>query len=248
MNNDEGVEFVKCVLDLMGYQATVIPECSEKTPDLEVQFSLGKLIVEVKSKEDDQQLRDLVDSEPETVLFYKDSSIYSLLRRAWSQLQSYQSTCGDSYTAIWMLACKSQVTFLTRPVLMQLLYGIENLTGFMEETHKRYDKQCFFFRDSFFFRRKGLNAVLIQDFNEITLCLNPYGDNYEAFASSDFAQTFRQRNLLIDPKQLEETGTYIVADCEFPRNETGKIVEYLRDKYGLGRPTITNFCLVNCPV
>ncbi len=62
MKHDTDKDFVLSLLQNMGFYAEPIPEASYKTPDLKVMMPEGDLLVEVISKEDDKQLRDLLDS------------------------------------------------------------------------------------------------------------------------------------------------------------------------------------------
>ncbi len=44
------------------------------------------------------------------------------------------------------------------------------------------------------------------------------------------------------------TGGAFFADCDTERHNTNEVVRYLRQKYQLRQPTITQFTLVNMPV
>ena len=72
MKDDPDQMFVLRLLQNNGLQVQIIPELpTHKTPDLRVMMPEGDVLVEVKSKNDDQQLRDLLKSPKGTPLSYK---------------------------------------------------------------------------------------------------------------------------------------------------------------------------------
>lgn len=225
----------------------MIAEASHPTPDLSLPLSTGRALIEVKSKDDDRQLRRVVDSAPGTARAYSNSSIETKLRHGWHQIRNFRARSNDDFTVIWLLACKSRITALTRPNTMTLLYGVQRIDGFMANTHEFYEKDCFFFGYSFFPYR-NLNAVVLQDFQEINLCLNPYSDGYQAFARTDLVRVFKEIASVIDPVEKEAAGECFLANCDHSRNDPNSIVKYLKNKYGLDKVRITQFFLVNYPV
>ena len=66
-NDDPMRDFVQSFLKSHGLHADKIPETNERTPDLELSFSGERILIEVKSKQDDQQFRNIVDSPAGTV-------------------------------------------------------------------------------------------------------------------------------------------------------------------------------------
>ncbi|MBC8458771.1 MAG: hypothetical protein H8D67_12330 [Deltaproteobacteria bacterium] len=60
--DDHNRDYVKSLLEALGFQPDVIAEASHRTPDLSLPLSTGRALIEVKSKNDDRQLRRVVDS------------------------------------------------------------------------------------------------------------------------------------------------------------------------------------------
>lgn len=248
-DHDHDRDYVKSLLEAWGFQPDMIAETiHHKTPDMSLPLSTGRAIIEVKSKDDDRQLRSVIDSEPGTTHVYTNTSIESKLRRGLKQIRNFPAKSHDDFSLIWLLACKSEITTLTRPAVMTLLYGIQNIDGSMVNTHEVYEKECFFFGHSFFFRYKDLNAVVLQDFQDSTLCINTFSARYRVFARTNFVRVFREQASVIDPEVMESSGECFLADCNYPRKEVNSVVQYLKDKYGLDRVRITQFYLVNHPV
>lgn len=247
-SDDHDRDYVKSVLEAMGFQPDVIAEASHGTPDLSLPLSTGRALIEIKSKDDDRQLRRVVDSVPGTTHVYTNSSIETVLRHGLHQIRDFPAKSNDDFTVIWLLACKSRITALTLPTALTLLYGVQNIDGFMSNTHKFYEKDCFFFGHSFFFRYNDLDAVVLQDFQDTTLCINPFSDRYPIFVRSDFVRMLREQASVIDPVEKESAGECFLADCKYSRNDVNSVVQYLKDKYGLNKVRITQFILVNHPV
>lgn len=245
--NDHDRDYVKSLLEALGFQPDVIAEASHRTPDLSLLLSTGRALIEVKSKDDDRQLRRVVDSAPGTTHAYTNSSIETVLRHGLHQIRDFPAKSHDDFSIIWLLACKSGITALTRPAAMTLLYGVQNIEGIMANTHEFYEKECFFFGYSFFFRYNDLNAVVLQDFHYSTLCINPFSARYSVFAQTDFVRVFREQASVIDPVEKESVGECFLADCDYSRNDVNSVVQYLKDKYGLDKVRITQFFLVNHP-
>jgi hypothetical protein len=245
---DHDREYVKSVLETFGFRPDVIPEADHRTPDLSVPLCAGRVLVEVKSKDDDQQLRRVVDSPAGTTHWYTDSSTETVLRNGWHQIRDFPARAADDYTVVWLLACKSRITALVRPTVMTLLYGAQDIEGYMAGTRTFYEKNCFFFHRSLFFRYNQLDAVVLQDNRDTTLCINPLCTRYNEFIQTDFVGVFRTRFVIVDPLEMEAAGSCFVADCDCPRTDVNNVVGYLKRKYNLLTVKIYRFYLVNCPV
>jgi hypothetical protein len=236
------------LLESLGFRPDVISEANHRTPDLSVPLCAGRVLVEVKSKEDDQQLRRVVDSPAGTAHWYNDSSIETVLRDGWHQIRDFPVKAPDEYAVIWLLVCKSRITPLVKPAAMTLLYGIQHIEGFMAGTKALYEKDCFFFGHSLFFRHRQLDAVVVQDNAGITFCVNPFCTRYAEFIQTRFVRVFRTCSTIVDPVEMDSAGKCLLADCDSPRDDVNSTVVYLKRKYHLETVKIYRFCLVSCPV
>jgi hypothetical protein len=228
-----------------------LPECSEyKTPDLLAVSPESRLVVEVKSKRQDDQLSQLLRQSRGTSRPYRGSPIETSLRGGCRQLREWPCRKPDDFTLIWY--CTARVPSARVPVpeivagtLEALLFGIETLEGRMERDETFYQKPCFYFHYSFFWRHKELDAVVIENGGELQLCVNNFSDGYRRFRSSRLYKLFAAAGRLIDPIVIEKRGECFVLDSPHPRGDRNKSVQLLREKYGLGRPTIYTYSLVN---
>lgn len=90
--DDHDRDYVKSLLEALGFQPDVIAEASHPTPDLSLPLSTGRALIEVKSKDDDRQLRRVVDSAPGTARAYSNSSIETKLRHGWHQIRNLRAS------------------------------------------------------------------------------------------------------------------------------------------------------------
>src|SRR5688500_2439272 len=132
MQNDDHVsKDVQTLVKNMGFQTEPIPKSpSVKTPDFRVKMCEGDMIVEVKSKEDDEQLRKLMKSPPDATLPYQPSTLIERLYKAWGQIDRFPDRKDEDFTLIWYVTRFPRgITILTGSVLEDLLYGKVKLEG-----------------------------------------------------------------------------------------------------------------------
>jgi hypothetical protein len=253
MKDDPDKDFVLSFLRSMGFHVEPIPESSYKTPDLKVMMPEGDVLVEVISKEDDKQLRDLLESSPGTPLFYNVSSAEKALRKAWHQIRDFPDRDNEDFTLIWFITRKvGGVAVLVRPHIISQLYGIENISGQKIDRTVFDFMPCYFFKESFFFKYQDIDGVVLyEDQLEgqlVELCLNHFSPRYNTFKSMKLKELFRDHFSVTDPREMEAAGKCFIADCEISRKDKNGIVRYLKDKYGLDTVTIDRFLCFNYPV
>ena len=137
---------------------------------------------------------------------------------------------------------------MVNPAAKPVLYGIKSLEGQMIGGDAFGSTNCYFFNESFFFKRKDLNGVVLHDDQSVELCLNPYSPRHNAFSGTKVATFFREHYAMVDPRKLEAVGKCFIADCDSSQRDTNGIVRYLKSKYGLDQVTINRFYYVNFPV
>jgi len=188
----------------------------------------------------------LLDSPEGKPLQYRLSAIEKVLKGAWHQIKEFPERTAEDFTLTWMISTVPGLTAFMRPAAMTVLYGVQSIEGLTNEG-VFYDKECFFFDNSFFFRRKELDGVVLHDNGQVTLCLNPFADRLGEFRTTPLAEMFGRELLVIDPEEREKYKECFVADCTLSRKDTKGVVLYLKEKYGLASVTINQFVLVNCP-
>jgi len=250
MKDDHDKSSVLTLLRNGGFQVDLIPELpNQKTPDLSIALPESNVLVEVKSKEDDRQLRNLLESPKGRSLTYNGSVIETVLRDGYRQLRDFPDRDDSDFTLIWFITRKiGGVTVLVGSAAMPILYGIESLEGQTDDGNSFGPTSCYFFTESFFFKRKNLDAVVLHNDRSVELCLNPFSPRHNALNGTKVTAFFREHYSVVDPRQLETAGKCFIADCEISRQDTKGIVRYLKSKYGLGWVSVNRFSYVNCPL
>lgn len=249
MKDDLDKNFVQSLLENYGFQIKPIPETTNKTPDLWVVMSGNSVIIEVKSKADDIQLRDLLESQIGNSLSYNKASIETCLRDAWRQIRDFPERDASDFTLIWFITRKlGSVTVLVNSVTKPILYGTELLSG-QTIDRKSFDfVNCYFFNESLFFKRKDLDGVVLHDDKSLELCLNPYSPRRNKFNNTKLMDLFKNHYSVVDPIEIEAGRKAFIVDCDIQRQDKNGIVRYLKDKYRLDTVSINRLEYINCPV
>lgn len=249
MKNDHDREFVISLLRNGGFQVDTISESPKhKTPDLKITLPEGVVLLEVKSKENDQQLRDLLESQKGASLSYNVSAIETVLRDGYRQIRDFPGRGDADFSLIWFITRKiGGVTILVNPAAKPLLYGIESLEGRLVNGDVFGPTNCYFFNESFFFKRKELDGVVLHNDQSVELCLNPFSPRHNDFCGTKIVTFFHEHYAIVNPRELEAAGKCIIADCNNSRQDRNEIVRYIKSKYGLDRVTINKSYYVNVP-
>ncbi len=250
MKNDLDKDFVMSILKNGGFQVDTISELPEyKTPDLKVTLPKGVVLLEVKSKENDLQLRDLLESPKGALLHYNVSIIETVLRDGYRQIRDFPGRSDADFSLIWFITRKiGGATILVNPAAKLLLYGIESLEGRMIDGDVFDPVDCYFFNESFFFKRKELDGVVLYNTQSVELCLNPFSPRHNAFSDTKIAAFFHEHYVIVSTKELVAAGNCFIADCNNSRQDKNGTVRHIKRKYGLDQVNINRYYYVNVPV
>lgn len=247
MDVDEDRETVRLILEEMGVSARALkPSPTHKTPDLQVSVNDQRILIEVESKTEDQQVRDLVNGSKGGTLLYRGARNEDRIKAAWRQIRDYPHRSSSDASLVWFLACKGGSTILVAPSAKRLIYGIE-LTEVTTNSGDVLNMPCYFFQDSFFYREKELDFIVVHGFHSPELCINPYSPRYKKLRAGDFVAKLSKHMTIIDPLDEESSGRAFVADCDVDRRQSRNVAEYIRAKYALRLLRIEKFVLVNYP-
>jgi len=243
---DTDAEMVgKILRDVFGLSVSMITQSpKDKSPDLLIEFAGVRVLTEVERKTDDRQLSNLLDDQKGVTLQYSGARTEERVKNAWRQVRDYPKRNPSDSTLVWLIAGQRNATILTGKAAIARLYGMETLEGYTEADYY-YSKPCYFFYESLLFKYKDLDAVVVHSCEVVSLCLNPYSTRYAAWKAYPFLSAF---SAVIDPVAEESKGGAFFTDCDTDRRNTNGVVRYLRQKYQLRRPKITQFVLVNMPV
>ncbi len=249
MKPDIDAGAVMSLLQGLGLSVDTILESSEnRTPDLRVYGPVGDILIEVKSKEDDKRLRQLLDAPRGMVHPGRPSSLSSRIREGWHQIRDYPDRTDADFGIVWFITRKPYgMTVLTTSFVLPLVYGTELLEG-RDTSGQSYEKPCFFLHGGMFRRYRHLDAVVVHDDRTLTLCLNPLSPSYSRFRATDFARAFGSSFSVIDPPVTEASGQCFLADCLPEPGTVDDTVRRLKAKYNLDTVTFERFVLFNEPL
>jgi len=249
MSPDIDTQAVMVLLRDLGLRADPIPESSiHKTPDLKVACSPGDVLIEVKSKEDDKRLRELLNAPHGTVHPGPSPVLASRVKEAWHQIHDYPERTDANFTVVWFIAHKPHsITVLTGQFIVPILYGTRLLEG-RTGGGQHYEKPCFFLNRAMFARYKELDAVVVHDDQTLQLCLNPLSGRYPTLRNTHLAKAFDTHFTVVDPPRMENAGTCFIADPLSEGETTNDAVRRLKSKYDLDTLTICTYVPFNDPV
>lgn len=221
-----------------GAKVRVLPTSSKDECDLLADFEGVRLLVEEKTKFDDpleQQKREATLAAGEvhgSVLPLRHNNRLSgIVRKATKQLSSTASDIDHQFRIVWFTG----VGFHAEAKHYQFISTLYGSTRIFE-LNKPKMRECYFFRNSDFFRYRdsldgAVAAFLKGDNLTVKLCLNPYSNSWEGLRDSPFAANFKLG--LIDPVAEEAAGESYIADTDLPRTNEQTIIRFLEEKYGL---------------
>lgn len=231
------------VLELWKATFEQLPTSSEQEADWIATLDGCKLLIEEKTKFDEptaevKRKSALTSGEmySQTLPLTAKNVLSNIVKKSSKQLLSSSSKTDYHLKILWF----NSVGFDAEAKHFQLiatLYGSTNIA----ELNQSKLKECYFFRNSDFFRFKDqLDGAVVLYFTSessatMKLCLNPYSKNWEALRDSPYAKKFL--NGIIDPIADEATGNSYIADTNIDRNNKAAVLDYLQNKYKLDRIT-----------
>ena len=226
------------ILELWGATVTPIQTSQKDESDWLAEFGSYRILVEEKTKlenDESQAARAATLSRGEvhgSVLpLVHNNRLSGIVRKAAKQLSSTGNDVSHNNRIVWFTGTgfDAEATHLQ---FMATLYGSTKIF----ELARPKLKVCYFFRNADFFRFSdhldGAVAAYLRG-SEVTvkLCLNPYSSNWQVLRDSPFAKNFKLD--LVDPVAEEAASEAYIADTDLPRTDSGAIIRYLEEKYGL---------------
>lgn len=201
------------------------------TPDLRVQAGAELYLVEVKQKEDDAALREeearrLADGETiwRSEPWGPRNRTAGIIRHGVEQLRAHDAP-RDAYRLLWLHAGGDDPALYWEQ-FHGTLYGTTNVF----QIRGGGSWTCYYFYDSAFYRwRSVLDAAVLSDGARMQLCINTYISGAERLRNSLLVRRFGTG--ICDPAALEGEGVALIADCDFDRADSSRVIQYLQDKY-----------------
>lgn len=226
------------VLAAWGAKAEPLPTSTKEESDWLAELDGCRLLIEEKMKFDDpadQVARNAALAAGQihgtTMPLAHNNRISGIVRKAAGQLSSTGIDVQHDLKILWFTGVDFNGE-AKHYQFMSTLYGSTRIF----ELDRPQMRQCYFFRNSDFFRfREQLDGAVAAFLNgntvTVKLCLNPYSLNWQALRDSPYAKQFKLG--LIDPIAEEAANEAYIADTDIPRNDEYAVLGYLEQKYGL---------------
>jgi hypothetical protein len=218
----------------LGFKVINIPSGKhDLTPDFEVIGNRCKYTIELKIKNDDlnEILREREalsrgEIAERSIPVGPRNRLAGIIKKGVRQMSDYDPA-GDSFRVIWLHSA-GQDPCLHYKRFHSTLFGTENLVSLSLP----HIITCYYFHESAFFRwRDSLDGALLTYENTAQLCINSLSNRAEQFRQSELVVNLSEG--LCDPKLEESNDHVMIVDCDIDRNESEKVLSYLRVKYHL---------------
>ena len=216
-----------------GLRVEEIPRSeTEKRPDLLVQdLSANRYLIEIKEKLDSpvmiQEYEEQL-SKGEMVVHgdtaERKGVISYVMQEACRQLDAFSRP--DDYGIVWLYA-RGWHPSLQELQIRSSVYGTRWL---VDREDSRDNRECFYFcYNDFFLFRESLDGAVVHWDEEGQLLVNNHSPRYSSFLQTPFVKAFG--SAAQDPIHLEEKEQIYLADCNVPRSDSKKVLDYVREKY-----------------
>ncbi len=242
MKESEGKQFVRLIMDQLGFQVRDIPTADGKhgqTPDFEFIQADELSLVELKMRDGtwnfDLERDNALDDEQ--VMTQSQSTGYhnnisSIVRVGADQLRKFEQK-EHQFRLLWFHA-HGQFAELARDRVKTTLMGHQNVFHIFDP-HRQWMAYYFHYSE-FVSQRDVLDGTILSCRNDgqlsVQLCVNMWSPRYPSLMKSRIVEAFKPDNLC-DPLALEASGEVMIADCNHPRSDVYGVFRYLEAKYGV---------------
>lgn len=232
MNRDPGREPVKKRLEALGFQVADIPEHpTELRPDFRATKQDVSMLVEVKTRTEDSELRAKMESvglgNTESVLtpLDKHNSLSSDVQQANEQLKKIATA--DEFRVLWFRADNGLFAQDACQQIGATLFGIKQV--FVNRAGQQIVLPCVYAGYADFFRYTDIDGVITEVDGGLTLLPNPFSPRKDAFSQSPIAAAVSPA--ILDLQRNEREGLCYVVDANINRKSESEVLDYLRKKH-----------------
>lgn len=229
MNNQEHKLLIKLCKN--GINAIKISETSDKTADFFVEEEDKNYLIEYKIRQDNLLFQKELKSNgyaDQCTKAAKTDNVYQILRDAKTQLVSSGKKYDVKFNVIWVeLLTSDNENSLTQ--FYSTAYGCQDLLTF--EKPPRNFVKCFYYNESFFYRYKGIVAIVIEYNSKFTCLLNEYSPDCNCFCDSKLGLLLMKG--ITKPIEENNNERLLIADCDINRKNKRELINYLNNKYSI---------------
>lgn len=230
-------QFVASLLGNIGLTVEKIPEAATRTPDLLAYDTHDRFLLEVKTRTDDETIaKELREKRAamRTSPIGPTKGVAGIFQHAMSQLDARAQ---DEFRLVWV--CVRSVRGAEHTLIEQVRHTLYGITLVVGGSLGRRALECYFFHRSVFHRYRRLDGAVLTFRNRLVLCLNTHSTRADDLRKSRLGQAFARNTL--DPRELEQQGRCLIADCNLDRKDAASILSYVSAKYGIKNAVQFNF-------
>lgn len=245
-------DFAERTLTHLGFTVEKLPVAKKngkKMPDFLVRYRASSALVEAKLKGDDPEVASRREDTLAAGEVYasdhvhgRDETLSGIVRTGSRQLKAEVEFESDFKVLFFLMDCINASTVSRQ--LVDTLYGSTTL---IEAGKPPQPKPCYFYRNSDFYRRQEIDAVIVGHIDTLRrtptlqICLNPYSLRYQALKVSEFLLPFS--SAVLDPISEEKAGRAYIPDDDIERKVNDfaskfslydPVLHHLANKYKTG--------------
>ncbi len=229
--SESSESFVEKIFKSRGFNIVKIDEGEMKTPDFFISNDQENYLLEVKEKQDSDELKKRLNALQQGEILDPSFSLSShrsinkIISKAKAQIQAVVDKYNEVYKIVWFHSNAAQKEAYKEQIINSLFGRV-----YLWNLKNGKSGYCYYFENSIFYNyRNEIDAVFVADNENYRLCLNNFSLNYERIKKSKLIEFFTDG--VVDPLQEEHEGRGYLADTDINRAEPTKVLEYLNIKY-----------------
>lgn len=251
MEENESEKAVKEFLRSIDFEVTRVQRSeTEKRPDYLVSDGTNDYLLEIKSREKDENFLKLFENAnpgERTHKLGRINPLSSMLLEGAKQLSDYDPA-KEKWHVLWCYTADLWYGGIVSRQLAYTVYGFMDIEGY-NKNNAHFQTGCFYFTYNDFYRTPQLDAIVIQSSDELSLCLNTLSSSYNEFMQSRLRHRFEKEGfVIVDPVQLENEKRCFLVDADIDRKDSKAVLRYIAQKYNLLSANGQDFFLVNWPL
>jgi hypothetical protein len=233
---ENGKALAKEILSNLGFRVEEISTGDGRTADLRVIGDTSAYVVEVKDKQEAEQLTKertaaLIqgDLHEQSDLIARNERIRAVLKDAREQLDATPKDAG-TFQLIWLHGdglddgLRTDQAFAT-------FYGHVDLIG--KDPPQPDIKGCLYFDYYVSIEIPTVDALILSDSKSFRVCLNEFSPRVNEFRSTELYQAFLAQNCIYDPIALVSSGKVISCRTMIQRKYDDEIAKALQEQTGV---------------
>jgi len=236
--------FIKDVFRHFGFDLEKIGESDKKSPDFLASDDQYKILLELKTKNESQEVleeRDTVLKTGEiyskTTPLHRNNKISKLFDKAAKQFHSKKKAIEADFCFL-ILHASGPATAYHLSQFEASAYGSVKLITYGLNNEPL--KDCYYFQNSDFYKHQSIidGAVFVGE-NNLQFCINDLSPRYEAVKNCGFVKAFTTG--VVDPTAKEAAGKAYSVRSNIDRNNEYELIEHIKQKYSIDKVTPFNF-------